>query len=184
MQTHRLLLGVMGLGLAAMNIAQVTPRMRLKKAPVTYVLAGKGTVTLAEALPAISQVAELTPEGQAYAQAHGGPAGGKDFEAQCAELVSLGTIPASWRSQSSAYLTRGKLAYVMCKLLKIQPGLITGLFGTTERYAYRELIHQGLMAAGSDATYVTGSELVSVLSRSAMRLTKEPEPVLERSEYH
>lgn len=184
MRTHRLLLGVMGLSLAAMNVAQVAPRTRLKKAPLTFVLAGKGTVTLEEAMPAICHVAQLTPEGAAYARAHGGAIYEKDFDGQCAAMEFLEITPASWRSQRNEFLTRGKLAYVMCKVMKVQPGLVTGLFGMTERYAHREMAHREMMAGGPDVKFVTGSELVSVLSRAAMRLSKEPEPTIEEEEYH
>lgn len=184
MRKHKLLLGLMGFSLAAMNIAQVVPRTRFKKAPATYVLAGKGTVTLEKAMPAFCQVAYLTPEGQGYAKGKGGAAYKKDFDAQCGELEGLGAIPASWRGRRSDHLTRGQLAYVACKLLKIQPGLVTGLFGMTERYAHRELAYRELMAGGPDCKYVTGTELVSVLSRVSMRLTKVADPVIEDDEYH
>jgi len=183
-KTHKLLLGLMGLSLAAMNVAQVQPRTRLKKAPATYVLAGKGTVTLEEALPVVCQVVQLTPEGQAYARSHGGSASTKGFEAQCAELEALKIMPGSWRGHRTGFLTRGKVAYMACSILKVKPGLVTGLFGMSERYAHREMAHRELMAGGAVTTYVTGTELVSVLSRVSMRLTAEPGPTIEEGEYH
>ena len=184
MDKHKLMLGLMGFALATMNIAQVDPDTGPTRAPAVFVLARKGTVTLAEALPAVSRVVQLTPEGQAYARAHGGPGHTKDFDGLCTELVSLKIIPSGWRAERNASLTRGRLAYMVCSVLKIQPGLLTGLFGMSERYAHRELAHREVMAGGPDGKFVTGSELVSVLSRAAMRLTQEAEPVIEDDEYH
>lgn len=185
MQKHKLLLGLMGLGLATMNVAQVATQTRLKDPPAAYTLAGKGTVTLDEALPGVHYIViRLTPEGRARAHAVDGPRFEADFNKVCTDLEHLGIIPSSWRTQRRAYLTRGKLAYMVCSILKIRPGLLTGLFGMSERYALRELSHRELMAGGPTSAYVTGAELVSVLSRVSMRLAKVAEPTIEESEYH
>jgi hypothetical protein len=84
-----------------------------------------------------------------------------------AELVS-----GSWTFDPADGLERDLLAYLAASYLDIKPGLLTSIFGMTRRYAYREMQHRGLMIQGQPREIVSGSELLSVLTRIAMEIDR------------
>ena len=70
-------------------------------------------------------------------------------------------------SEGAAGLERDVLAYMAASYLDIRPGLLTSLFGMTRRYAYREMQFRSLMVQGQPRQVVSGSELLSVMTRVA-----------------
>ncbi len=115
------------------------------------------------------------------------------FEERRDYLVKEGIVPESWSLQPQTELTKGKLAYLVCKALEIKGGVIMRVFGVSERYALRELAYLRIMPQKSAHFFVSGTELLAVLSRAARYKTKEPvdaeeeegeletEPKVERS---
>ncbi|MDQ7779612.1 MAG: hypothetical protein RDV41_07865 [Planctomycetota bacterium] len=99
---------------------------------------------------------------------------GAKFEDLRALLVKDGIAPDSWPAEPQTELTKGKLALMICKALDIKGGVIARIFGMTERYALRELAYIGIMPQKSGHFFVSGTELLSVLSRAARYKTKEP----------
>ena len=82
-------------------------------------------------------------------------------------LIGEGVIDDGWGFTPMAGLERDVLAYMAASYLDIRPGLLTSIFGMTRRYSYRELQHRGMMVQGQPRQVVSGSELLSVLTRVA-----------------
>ena len=82
------------------------------------------------------------------------------------KLQGLGMLPATGINDAGAPLTRGQLAYMVCKACDVKGGLSLMLFGMSERYAYKECIYLNLMARGPGGRFVSGSELMAVTRRA------------------
>jgi hypothetical protein len=80
------------------------------------------------------------------------------------ELAELNIVDLGWGLDESAKLTRGTLAYMLCKALGIKGGVTMAVFGTTRRYALRECIYLGLMSGGTVDEYVSGRELIDIIA--------------------
>jgi hypothetical protein len=65
-----------------------------------------------------------------------------------------------------------------------RPGLVTGVFGMTRRYAHREMLYRQIIAPGAPGTLVSGSELLSVAGRVAKRTNPRHEVKLTAGEIH
>jgi len=63
-------------------------------------------------------------------------------------------------------LSRGKLAYMICRACGLSGGLIMRVTGSSERYCLRELQYRQMMTPGSASTKVSGMEFASVLTRA------------------
>jgi len=84
------------------------------------------------------------------------------------ELSGSGVVLADWGLQESSLLTKGTLAYMVCRALGIQGGVTTRLFGLNRRYALRECIYLRLMSRGTTDEYVTGRELIDVITNATV----------------
>ncbi len=82
-------------------------------------------------------------------------------------LIDDGVVARSWNFDPAAGLERDVLAYMAASYLNIKPGLLTSLFGMTRRYAYREMQFRGLMVQDQSKQTISGSELLSVMTRVA-----------------
>ena len=88
------------------------------------------------------------------------------FEEARSKLIESGVIRERWKPDPQKKLTRGKVAYMLVKILKIKGGLTMRLFGPSERYALKELEFMELMDGGMTWRSVSGRELVAVLARA------------------
>jgi len=91
-----------------------------------------------------------------------------DFAAISGELNGRGVINAGWELQESSLLTKGTLAYMVCQALEIKGGVTLRLFGINRRYALRECIHRRLIVGGTTDEYVTGRELIDVITNATI----------------
>lgn len=81
--------------------------------------------------------------------------------AQFAYLKDNGFLPKTETGDNlNAYIQKGELSCLLCKVLKIKGGIHLRLFGVSERYALAELIYEGIMMPGNWKDIVTGKELV------------------------
>jgi hypothetical protein len=91
-----------------------------------------------------------------------------DFTAVFGELNTRGVVSTSWTLQESSLLTKGTLAYMICQALEIKGGVTMRLFGINRRYALRECLYRRLIASGTVDEYVTGRELIDVVTNAAV----------------
>jgi len=89
------------------------------------------------------------------------------FDSQKNFLIKAGIIPSDQNSQAAQDpLTRGKLAYALVKTLRLKGGLKARLLGMNERFAMEELLHQNIMRPGHRQDFMTGDELVVVMTNA------------------
>ena len=91
-----------------------------------------------------------------------------DFAAVSGDLSGRGIVASDWNLQETSLLTKGTLAYMLCQALEIKGGLTMRLFGINRRYALRECQHKGLMVGGVMDEYITGRELLDVLTNATV----------------
>ena len=89
-----------------------------------------------------------------------------DFAANVGELTGRKVVSPDWGLQESSLLTKGTLAYMVCQALDIQGGVTMRLFGINRRYALRECVHRRLIERGTVDEYVTGRELIDVVTNA------------------
>jgi len=88
------------------------------------------------------------------------------FDQRVLTLDTRQLAQADWQLQAQEPVTKGTLAFMLCRALNIEGGLLMHLV-PSRRYAYREAVYHRLMAAGSSYEPVTGPEAVGVFSRAA-----------------
>lgn len=92
-----------------------------------------------------------------------------DFEAQKEFLLDENIIKPAWNDKDEL-LRYGVLAYMLTKMLRLKGGLKARIFGTSERFAMEELLHQGILREGHKEDLITGQELVIIMTQSAQFL--------------
>lgn len=100
------------------------------------------------------------------------------------QLEALSIIDPEWSYDRQTCLRRDVLAYMSASYLGCRPGLLTGVFGMTRRYAHREMLYRKIIAPGAPATLVTGSELLSVATRVSRRAEPRRDVQLTDDEIH
>jgi len=91
-----------------------------------------------------------------------------DFGAIVGDLSGRGIVVADWGLDEAGPLTKGTLAYMTCRALDIKGGVTMRIFGINRRYALRECVHRGLIAAGTTDEFVTGRELIDVVTNAGI----------------
>jgi hypothetical protein len=91
-----------------------------------------------------------------------------DFGAVSGDLAGRGIVSSDWGLNEGSPVTKGTLAYMACKALDIKGGLTIRVFGMSRRYALREAQHLGLITGGTTDEYVTGRELIDVITNVAV----------------
>jgi hypothetical protein len=81
-------------------------------------------------------------------------------------LLDRGAIEEDWEISETAPLTRGKLAFMICRAADIESGVFMRLGISSERYALREAVFHDLMTPSSTDRYVPGSELLDILAKT------------------
>ncbi len=89
----------------------------------------------------------------------------KDFAQRLALLKQQGLADKSWHLNADKTVTKGTLAYMLCKGLKIKGGVVMHLLDI-RRYAYREAVYNKLMQPGSEYEPLTGPEVVGIMNRA------------------
>lgn len=138
------------------------------------------------------------------------PADTMTFEEVVAELKEKGIIGKRWKYKAEKPVTRGIMAYMVCRALNIKGGLTMRTINTTKRftrlicsklgikgdfglpdigigkrYAYLELQNMGLVPAGHKKTFLTGHDLLALMYRIEQYIKaeeKEEEKEKEKSE--
>ncbi len=82
------------------------------------------------------------------------------------DLVTETVIDSAWSPAETDKLTKGQVAYMLCRALKIEGGAILRLTGPSRRYCLRECLHLGLLSQGVTDEYVSGRELIDILQKA------------------
>lgn len=156
------------LGLALPIVVGQDPPDPEEPVPFTLRLSRQGTATIADGYRVFAMLAQQ--HGRIDAEV---PAGEMRFDQLRKVLHQEEIVPGSWQFDPAAGLQRDALAYMAASYLGIRPGLLTSLLGKTRRYAYREMQFRRLMKSGQPRQVVSGSELLSVMTRVAIEVNDD-----------
>ena len=92
--------------------------------------------------------------------------GAAPYEELHARARKAGLIEPDWNFKADSPLTKGQVSYMVFKALKLKGGFTLRLFGVSRRYALRECADLGIIKGGESQRYVTGGELMAILSRA------------------
>ncbi len=140
-------------------------------------LSEKGVTTYEDGCRAVSHFTDLASEDLT-------------FDELVLALKEKGIVGKGWKHKAEEHLTRGELAAMECRVLKIRGGLAMRAIDTTrrvagfvcrklkisdnlsapdigayKRYAHLEFLDNGLMPAGHKKKYVTGHDLLASMYR-------------------
>jgi hypothetical protein len=178
MAKYALAVALIGLVTAAPLYAE-EPRAAAE--PFAYDLARRGTATVEDAYRVFVVMAaeqgRLTLDPNTDTER-------MTFNELAEQLRSLCVIDAKWTYPADCCLRRDVLAYMCASYLGCRPGIVTGVFGMTRRYAHREMLYRQIIAPGAPGTLVSGSELLSVSARVARRANPRPDVALRPDEIH
>ena len=92
-----------------------------------------------------------------------------DTGSQFRYLRETGIIPKNIGTQENydEPLRKGALAYMFVKAMGIKGGITLRIFGTTQRYALKELVYQEIMFPGIVHDFISGQELIWTLTQAA-----------------
>lgn len=91
---------------------------------------------------------------------------GGDFESLRRGLLERGLMDPAWTLGPSDSVTKGTVAYLLCRTLDLRGGLTIRIFGLTRRYAFRECVYLGIFSGGTPDEYVSGRELIDVIANA------------------
>ncbi|MFH1640398.1 MAG: hypothetical protein ABIA66_00385 [Candidatus Omnitrophota bacterium] len=77
-------------------------------------------------------------------------------------------------------LRKGLLALLLCRALDIRGGIWKRLFTNSQRYALREMVHEGIISTGSTQERVSGKELIIMFTQAARYLAQKQTAPEER----
>lgn len=119
------------------------------------VLAAKPNATMEDAVKAVYML-----------KVEESPADKVTFAEICDIMVQKKLIKASYAKDPSRLVSRGQMAYMICRAIGIKGGLTMRIFGVSERYGYRECVHLGLIPVGTRVDKISGSELLGILAQA------------------
>jgi len=94
----------------------------------------------------------------------------KTFEERKQKLESRGIARAQWNLQPDVVVDAGSVAYMICRICKIQGGVCFNLFGRPglgdRRYALRELIYREMLDDTVDYQYMSGAVMVGLMAKA------------------
>lgn len=89
------------------------------------------------------------------------------YEARVEEAKKRGWVESDWNEPANMAMQRGTLAVAICRLCKIEGGLIMRVLGPTPRYAARELVSMNIMQGTStELQAISGLEYIAVISKA------------------
>jgi len=88
------------------------------------------------------------------------------FKERVNSLIDKNIICPKGSYDSSANISRGQLARMICTSCELKGGVILRLTGPSERYCLRELEYRQMMINGSVSAEISGMEFASVLTRA------------------
>ena len=88
-----------------------------------------------------------------------------DFAGRVQTLQELGWLAKDFDEPADLAVTRGTVARILVIALEIDGGLTMHIFGPAERYAVRELFHEGIFPRSSPHQTFSGGTFVALIGR-------------------
>ena len=98
-----------------------------------------------------------------------------NLEAQTAYLQEQRLLPprCAVTFDPKAPLRKGLFAVVLARTLNVRGGVFYHLFPSSQRYALKELVHQGILSPGYPSDLVSGQEFVASVARAVEQIARE-----------
>lgn len=175
------LVGCVATLLAAVSVAwgQSQPPAQAESESAGFGVARRGTATVEDAYRLFLTMA--SNHGRVELK---GEVEDLSFDEVTTHLEALGIIDSEWSFTPQTCLRRDVLAYMCCSSLGCRPGILTGAFGMTRRYAHREMLYRKIIPPGAPGTLVSGSELLSVATRVSRRIEPRRDVQLRDDQIH
>lgn len=93
------------------------------------------------------------------------------FDELSAEMVGARLVSGAWNYDSTTYLDRAAIGYMVARACNIHTGLNWSLTGLG-RYAYRELAYRRIAHPAGELSLISGGEFVGLLARAEEYLHK------------
>jgi hypothetical protein len=90
----------------------------------------------------------------------------RNFDERIVALDEKGIADIGWDIEADKPVTKGTLAYMLCRAVDIRGGVMMHLLNI-RRYSYRQAVAEGLMVRGSEFEPLTGPEVVGIMGRAA-----------------
>ena len=108
-----------------------------------------------------------------------------NLEAQVAYVKKQRILPPRLAAafDPKAPLRKGLFAVALARTLKVRGGVFSHLLPTSQRYALKELVYQGILSPGYPNDVVSGQEFVASVARAVEQLAREqrrPRPPAQR----
>jgi len=107
----------------------------------------------------------------------------EDYAGRVEQLKSRDMLPAGFDRPADEAVRRGDLAIAICRILKINGGVIMRIIGPIPRYATRELVYREIYQISSPQQTFSGTQFLAVIGRvedlqpvSAVKTETEPIP--------
>ena len=102
------------------------------------------------------------------------------FRQRVEALTAKGVLPGDWTYDAQRPITRGRLAYMVCRACDLRGGVILSLTGPSQRYCLRELQYMGMVSGTTVWGQPNGMEFVAILTRAdTYRRTGELPAIME-----
>jgi hypothetical protein len=89
-----------------------------------------------------------------------------DYAGRVETLKQRGMLPHDFSGAAADPVRRGTVAVALAKVLSIRGGLTMHLFGSSPRYAVRELQYAGLFPPSSPQQTFSGAEFLGIIGRA------------------
>jgi hypothetical protein len=89
-----------------------------------------------------------------------------DYETRVQTLKEKQMLPADFNGAQASPVKRGTIAVGIARALEIRGGLTMRLFGSSARYAVRELQYMNLFPPSSPQQTFSGQELLGIIGRA------------------
>ena len=90
----------------------------------------------------------------------------QSFDERVAALQQRGWVGQNWKLHADETVTKGALAYMICKARNVKGGVMMRLV-PSRRYAYREALDLKWVGRGCESEPLTGPEVVGIMGRVA-----------------
>lgn len=97
---------------------------------------------------------------------------GRGLDELAARLVEKEIFHSDWTVDETDPLTFGKISYLICQACEIPGGFWMRIFGPSERYCFKEMLYLEIIPAGSTHRYLTGEQLLDILSAAHLHCEK------------
>jgi hypothetical protein len=90
----------------------------------------------------------------------------KNYEERIWRLSEDSFLPSEYKGKENEAITRGQLASVLAKMLKVKGGVMMQVFGAQPRYALKEMVALNIFPTSSSQQVLNGAQFIEIMGRA------------------